>query len=116
MFDRVVLVSSLLAMAILLVMLNFTNPAGIGPLGILVFFILVYLVMYGLAVLTVKIFHKALKSNRKIGRIGYLYAAVLAYAPIMILLAQSLGSLSWFTFVLVILFEFLGCFLVSKRV
>lgn len=115
MSNRVVLVASLMATAIILIMLNFTTPAGIGPLGILLFFVLTYIVLYGVAMLILKMFRKAL-GRKGFSRKSYLYTAVLAFAPIMLLLAQSLGSLTWFTLVLVILFEFLGGFLVYKRV
>ena len=115
MSNRAVLVASLLATAIILIMLNFTTPAGLGPLGILLFFVLVYIVMYGVAMLVLKMFRKAL-GRKGFSRKSYLYTAVLAFAPIMLLLAQSLGSLTWFTLILVVLFEFLGCFLVYKRV
>ncbi len=38
MVNRIILISSLVAIVIILVMLNFTTPASIGPLGVLVFF------------------------------------------------------------------------------
>ena len=115
MFKRVVLIANLTAIVILLVMLNFTNPADIGPLGVLLFFILTYVIVYGIASLIVKLFRKLLQKKGEMTKKDYLYAAVLAFAPIMLLLAQSLGSFGWFTILLVGLFEVLGCFLVSKR-
>ena len=42
-------VMSLLAAVILLVMLNFTTPAGVGPFGVLVFFTTFYILMFGVA-------------------------------------------------------------------
>lgn len=106
-------VLSLIAAVILLVMLNFTTPAGIGPLGVLVFFTAVYVLVLGIAVALVKIFLKI--TGKKIGRKSYLYGAVIAFGPIMLLLAQSLGSMSPLTVGLVAAFVFLGCFLVNKR-
>ena len=115
MFNRVVTILSLSSLVVLLVMLNFTSPADIGPLGVLLFFGLVYLILFGVALVIVAIFRKILQRKGKMGRKGHLYAALLAFAPIMLLLAQSMGSLGWFTFVLVALFVGLGCFLISKR-
>ena len=115
MFNRIVLVANLAAVAVLLVMLNFTTPADIGPLGVLFFFVLIYILMYSVALLVVKIFWKALQKKSQIGQKGRLYAAVLAFVPIMLLLAQSVGSLNIFTIILTVLFAFLGCFLVYKR-
>ena len=106
-------VFSLVAAVILLVMLNFTTPAGIGPLGVLVFFTAVYVLMLGVATQVVKVFQKIM--GKQVGRKSYLYGAVVAFGPIMLLLAQSLGSMSWVTVGLVVVFVFLGCFLVNKR-
>ncbi len=95
---RLIPVLSLAAAIVLLVMLNFTTPAGVGPPGVLVFFGAGYLLMYGIAYLVVKVF-----------------AAVLAFGPIMLLLAQSLGSVSFLTVGLMVVFVFLACFLISKK-
>lgn len=110
---RLIPVLSLLAAVVLLVMLNFTTPTGIGPLGVLVFFAAVYVVMLGIAQLLVRgvmrlaIHGVSSKEN--------LYSAVIAFGPIMLLLAKSLGSLGWFTVGLVMVFVFLACFLIAKR-
>ena len=115
MFNRVVTILSLSSLVVLLVMLNFTSPADIGPLGVLLFFGLFYMILFGIALVIVQIFRKILQRKGKMGRKEHLYAAILAFAPIMLLLVQSMGSLSWFTIVLVGLFVILGCFLISKR-
>lgn len=106
-------VLSLTAVAVLLAMLNFTTPTGVGPLGVLVFFVAIYLLMFGIANLLVGIFMKLLGRNK--GRRRYLYSAILAFGPIMLLLAQSLGSISPLTVGLTLVFVILGCFLVAKR-
>ena len=110
---RLIPVLSLLAAVILLVMLNFTSPTGIGPLGVLVFFTTFYVLMFGLSSGIVKIFAKLM--GKQMGRKEYLYGVVIAFGPIMLMLAQSLGSISLFTVALTVLFVLLGCFLVSKR-
>lgn len=115
MFSRLVAVGSAVAMVILLVMLLFTNPTDIGPLGVLLFFVLVYTVVFAVAVLLVKFFCRLGKRQRQLRRKDYSYAAVIAFAPIMLLLVQSLGSMNWFTGALVLIFVFLGCFLVNRR-
>ena len=113
MSKRLIPVLSLLAAVILLVMLNFTSPTGIGPLGVLVFFTTFYVLMFGIAVGIVKIF--AVLLRKQMGRKEYLYGVVIAFGPIMLMLAQSLGSISLLTVALTVLFVLLGCFLVSKR-
>lgn len=106
-------VLSLIAAVILLVMLNFTTPTGVRPLGVLVFFTAVYVLMLGISVALVKMFLRM--TGKQVGRKSYLYGAVVAFGPIMLLLAQSLGSMSLLTVVLTVVFVFLACFLVSKR-
>ena len=80
------------AAVVILLMLNFTTPAEIGPFGVLVFFTMVYVLMLGLGILLVKFFVK-----------------------LMLMLVQSVGTVSVLTVVLVMMFTGLGCFLVSKR-
>ncbi len=110
---RLIPVSCLIAAVILLVMLNFTTPASVGPLGVLVFFTTFYVLVFGLAVGAVKVFTKL--AGGQMGKKGYLYGAVIAFGPILLMLAQSLGSISWPTIALTGVFVLLGCFLVSKR-
>ncbi len=110
---RLIPVLSLIAAVILLVMLNFTTPTGIGPFGVLVFFGAVYIVMLGVAQVIVRGWMRLLK--RPLNQKENLYSAVIAFGPIMLLLAQSLGSLSPFTVALTVVFVFLACFLIGKR-
>lgn len=110
---HLVLVLSLLAAVILLVMLNFTTPTGVGPFGVLLSFILFYILMYGVSMLIVKIYLKIM--GKQIGRKSYIYGAVIAFGPITLLLARSLGAMQWWTVLLVAGSVFLACFLVSKK-
>lgn len=113
MSKRLILVLSLLAAAVLLAMVNFTTPAEIGPLGVLVFFTAIYMVVFGLAFIFVRIFTQI--SGHQVGKKTYLYSAMIAFGPIMLLLAQSLGSLSLWTVLLAVAFVGLACFLISKK-
>lgn len=110
---RLIPVLSLISAVILLVMLNFTTPEGVGPFGVLVFFTTFYILMFGLALVLVRIIAKM--TGGQLGQKEYLYGAVVAFGPIMLMLAQSLGSMSWMTVALTVIFVLLGCFLVNKR-
>lgn len=110
---HLIAVLSLLAAVILLVMLNFTTPTGIGPLGVLLFFTTFYILVFGIAVGFVRVFMRL--SGKSRSRKEYFYGAVIAFGPIMLMLAQSLGSISLLTVSLTVIFVLLGCFLVSKR-
>lgn len=110
---RLIPVLSLIAAIVLLLMLNFTTPASVGPLGVLVFFLSCYVLVLGIVLMLVKIFMKL--GGKKMGHKGYMYAAVIAFGPIMLLLVRSLGSLSPVTIGMVIMVVCIICFLISKR-
>jgi len=96
-------------------MLNYTTPREAGVFGVLVFFTMVFITLFGLMVEVVKIFQRILKEKSR-GNISenktYMYAMVLAFGPIIMLVTRS-ASLT--TLALVIVFVFLGCFLIHKR-
>ena len=114
MFNRIMFLISLALAIVLLAMMNFTTPMEVGPFGVLLFFTTIYVIMFGVFSSLVKILYKLNKKQMK--RKGYVYAAVLAFAPIMLLLVRSFGSLSIWTTALVAAFVGLGCFLVKKTV
>lgn len=105
-------VLSLLSAVVLLLMLNFTTPAGVGAFGVLVFFAACYMVVLGISLALVGLFTKIL-GKTFVGK-SYLYAAIIAFGPIMLLLVQSLGALNLFTVGIIVLVVCLVCFLVSK--
>lgn len=110
---RLVPVMSLVAAIILIVMMNFTTPTEVGPLGVLVFFTTFYVLMYGVALVLLKILQKILRKD--FGKKESLYVAVVAFGPIMLMLAQALGTMSWATVGLTVTFVLLACFLISKK-
>ena len=98
-------------------MLNYTTPKEAGVLGVLVFFTMIFIALFGLMVELVKIFQRILKDkNGKDKEISenktYMYATVVAFGPIILLVARSVNLL---TIALVAIFVFLGCFLIYKR-
>ena len=105
---------SLALTIILLVMMNFTTPMEVGPFGVLLFFTTIYIIVFGLVTVLVQLVYRA--NKRKMDRKGRFYAAVIAFAPVMLLLVRSFGSLSVLTVGLVLVFEALMCFLVKKLV
>lgn len=113
MLNRLILLVSLVATIVLLAMLNLTTPTEIGPLGVLVFFTMVYAAVFGFAVLVLWGLRKA--AGKELVRKDYYYAVTVAFGPIMLLLVQSFDNLNFFTIGLVVLFVFLLCFLVKKR-
>lgn len=115
MLKSIIPVISLISLAMLIVLLNFTTPTSLGPVGVLLFFVLVYVIMLGVATLAVVIFRKILGKKGEMGRKDYGCAAVIAFAPILLLVNQSLGILNLFTIAIVAATVFLGCFWILKR-
>ncbi|MBQ9180789.1 hypothetical protein IJ135_01705 [Candidatus Saccharibacteria bacterium] len=107
---------SIVGLAALILMLNLTSPTEIGPFGVLVFFTTLYVVIFGAVCLLIWIFYH-LALGRKVFRgKDYLYSAVLAFGPIMVLMARAFGAINFWTLALIILFLSLAEFLVMKRV
>ena len=114
--NRVIISVSIIGLAVLLLMLNLTSPTDIGPVGVLLFFTTVYVVCFGVITLIWHAFRSvALKKTRMRSK-DYLYAAVMAFGPIMLLVARSFGAISLWTVSLIVLFVILAEFLVYKRI
>lgn len=115
MFNFMLAIASLVSLVVMTVMMNFTTPTDIGPSGVLLFFTTGYVLLFGLANLLVRLILK-LMGRRSGERKTKLYSAMVAFAPIILLLVRSFGSINWWTLGLVGMFELLSCFLVYKRV
>lgn len=114
MFNRLISFASLIAVVIILAMINLTTPTEVGPLGVLVFFIMVYLVVLGVVNLLV-IFFRRMMGHKERTRKEHYFAAMIAFGPVMLLLIQSFGVLNIATIAMTIMFVVLGCFVISKR-
>ena len=97
-------------------MLNLFSPTEIGPFGVLLFFTTLYISVFGIVTLAMQIFYKLAFSKSSFRNKDYLYAAVAAFGPIMLLLARSFGAINLWTISLVFIFVFLAEFLVAKRI
>lgn len=107
-------------------MLTMTRPGEVGPFGVLAFFILLYLsagsIIYMLLTGIIYVLMRVLPpgslrlwlenvSHTKV----YYYTTVLALAPVVLLGMASVGSIGGLDIVLVVLFEILACFYISRR-
>ena len=103
-------------MVALVLLLTTTSPTEIGPFGVLLFFTTLYISIFGLFSLVLQLFN-TLAFRRSIMRgKDYLYTAVLAFGPIMVMMAHSFGAANVWTLILIGVFLFLAEFLVAKRV
>lgn len=126
MLGKVLAVLSLLAFALLSAIIYTTTPATIHPVGILIVFVFIYVLALG--VLTFFIVGaswllsrlpsrrgKVQRSRRAIVKGAYLYASVLALAPVMILGMRSIGQTGVYETFLVVIFEIVACFYIAKQ-
>jgi hypothetical protein len=126
MLGRVVALSMVAAMVLLAVILQTTTPATIGPLGILFVFILLYVsvlgvltfLLFGVGKITIKIV-SSLAPQRSLpqftfGR-AYYYSSVLSLAPVLFMGMQSVGEVSIYDVLLVVVFVVIACIYIAKR-
>lgn len=114
--NRVIYSISIVGLAALIIMLNVTSPTDIGPLGVLLFFTTVYIVCFGVMTFVWQAFKKAAMKQGTLRNKDYLYTAVMAFGPIMLLMARSFGAISVWTISLIVAFLILAEFLVYKRI
>lgn len=126
MLGKLAALSSVTCIVLVAILLQTTNPATIGPLGIFVLFVLVYVSVLGLltyflfwvsaavvrlfSILRVKRMYQPLSLRR-----SYYFSSVIALAPIMIIGMQSVGEVGIYETLLIVFFTTIACVYVSKR-
>ena len=113
---RVVMIVSIAGLAALIAILTLTTPTDTGPLGVLLFFTTLYLTIFGIITLVMQAFYKVALGKNTFRKKDYFSAAVIAFGPIMLLMARSFGAINLWTVSLIFIFVFLAEFLVIKRV
>lgn len=126
MLEKFVAFSSLVAVILIAVLLQVTNPASIGVLGIFILFVLFYLSVLGaltyLIFWTSRIMSKLvlfMRSRRHVQplsfRRSYYFASVSALAPVMIVGMQSVGEVGIYETLLIAFFTVIACIYIAKR-
>lgn len=118
MLGKVLALSALLSFVLLSALTQSTSPSTIHPVGILIIFVLMYVLalsvltflIYGLG----RIFHRHSTTTFSLVR-AYYFASVLALAPVMLIAARSVGRTGFIDVMLVTAFEILACFYIAKR-
>ncbi len=115
---------SIAAAVLLAIVLQTTTPATIHPLGIVLVFVLCYVVMLGLLTYLLAGIAVALRrwlpeAQRRAVTLSfrrcYYFGSVLALAPVLLIGARSVGRGGWYELALVFAFEAIACFYVAKR-
>lgn len=118
---------TVLSVAILLFMVTYTRPTDVGPFGILVVFVCLYIVSISSVMVSFlflqyirSVAHKAAGYSgvyQKLSRKTlYYYSTIIASAPVLMIGLRSVGSLSFYSAILVLLFVAIGIFYVRKRI
>ena len=113
--SRAIIIISIIGLAALIMMLNLSSPTEIGPFGVLLFFTTLYVVIFGFVSLIMRLFYRFAMNREVFRNKDYLYAAVISFGPIMVLMARSFGAINFWTIGLILIFLFLTEFLVMKR-
>ena len=118
--DRIIPILSILSVIGIFFMVIFTTPMEVGVLGVLVFFTMIFIVTFGIAYELIKIFQKILnntneKKYKACEERRKMYSAIVAFGPIMLLIARAFSVMNIGIIMSVGIFVFLGCFLVHKR-
>lgn len=111
----VIKIAGIVGTIILALFLAFTAPTEIGPLGVLVFFTTLYIVIFCVFSLIWRAFGRFAFKKTTMRRKDYLCSAVLAFGPIMVMMARSFGAINLWTLSLITLFLVLTEFLVYKK-
>lgn len=114
--NRFVVFISFIGLAALIAMLNLSSPTEIGPLGVLLFFTTLYVVTFGIVTFLFQSFVRIALGRKQFRNKDYLYSAVLAFGPIMLMMARSFGAINLWTIGLIVVFLGLAEFLVYKRI
>ena len=107
-------------------MLYMTRPGEVGPFGVLAFFILVYLLCVSFIFLLLNATASVVKKYLPNGRLKlwleslsvrkiYYYASALGLAPVVTIGMASVGRVGGVDLILVLIFEMLACFYISRR-
>jgi hypothetical protein len=126
MLKKIIGVVGVLACIVLFLFINGTKPATVGPLGILVVFLCLYLILFtgltffiwGSYKLIVKVL-SPLTIRRPMEPLSfqrsYYFSSILALGPVMLIGMQSVGKIGIYEVGLVLLFMVIGCVYIAKR-
>ena len=126
MLSRILFFIWLLSLFILIYILGFTTPTQIGAVGVLVVFLLFYVVSTITAAYFVYIANRIvlqlffadvvnIKSKSMSLKKAYYFGSVFALGPVMMISLQSVGGVGLWSFVLVCFLLILGSLYVSRQ-
>lgn len=126
MFGRIITLAGLAAAIALGLLVQSTNPATTGPVGILAVFFCVYVILlscftwaiYGSNFVLTELLKVSLRKKTVVAMTmqkAYYFASVVALGPIILLAMNSVGSMGVYDIMLIIIFVVIGVFYIQKR-
>lgn len=122
MLVRILFLSTVISAVLLALILGMTSPASVHPIVILAVFFLVYLLALGALTFFVYAGGRATSflpqfRGQEVLSVkrAYIYASVLAIAPVILMGMVSIGRASVYEVALVVVFEVIVCFYIAKR-
>lgn len=112
-----------LTLVALLAIFSLTNPIGIGPVGVLLVFVLFYvlfassffLILYFGGALLAKLSQRRLQAKGMASHRAYYISSVLAFGPVLLIALQSVGQLKPQDITLVVILLAIAVFYVVRR-
>jgi len=126
MLGKALAISLTASVTLLIVLLQTTTPATIGPLGILLIFVLMYVsvlcvltfLLFGVTGVIAKV-SASMTLKRPFQQLSlrraYYFASVIALAPVILVGMQSVGEVSFYDVLLIVVFIVISCVYISKR-
>lgn len=126
MLGKLIAISSITAIVLLVLLLQTTAPATIGPLGVLFVFILIYVsvlgvltfLLFGASEIVIRLLSLLIPKGHAESlslRRAYYYSSVISLAPVLFIGMQSVGEVSLYDVLLVVLFVVIACVYIAKR-
>lgn len=122
---RYVAIVAVLAVIADVVIVHAVTPMSVGPLGILAFFVCLYVATasccYLVMVAARRVAMRVVRHNMYRGLASvtllklYYYASIIGLIPVILLGMQSIGGVTAWDVLLLMLFLGLGCFYIHKR-
>lgn len=122
---RYVAIVAALAVTADVVLVHTVTPMSVGPLGVLAFFVCLYVATasccYLVMVAARRVAMRVVRHNMYRGLASvtplklYYYASIVGLIPVILLGMQSIGGVTAWDILLLVLFLGLGCFYIHKR-
>lgn len=115
MLKRLITLLGLFSLVVLLFFILFFSPREIGPLGVLVFFVVSYVFLFSVCSFFVFILSYFFNGKRRDRKANTIYSTIVSFGLILLLLAIRMYGFDIFMVVGIFILVFLCCFFAKRR-